>query len=197
VAAFSKNGRDSGLSGDMRRTIVILATGAMFAGIVWVANRTAQKGYLGEHARLGAQMLAPMRDLYTNILEQPISVAVGGRRFQYRFSNRYAGRHVFGLLARRDIELAPISSYSQRLAISISCGVEKSILFEKERQETFYPLWRPMDHRQGFALFTYMVPQDLPLGRVVNCDVTINEGDEEFANRYGIYAFYAEKQSED
>ena len=176
---------------------MIVATGVMFAGIVWVTNRTAQKGYLGEHARLAAQMLVPMRDLYTNVLEQPISVAVGGRRFQYRFSNRYAGRHVFGLLARRHIDLSPISSPSQALAISISCGVEKSILFEKERQEHFSPWWRPMDRHQGFILFTYIVPQDLPLGRVVNCDVTINEGDEEFANRYGIYAFYAEKQSEE
>src|SRR6267143_1340007 len=107
----------------VRRIILIVASGGMFAGIVWFANRAVQKGFLGERARLGAQILAPMRDLYTNVLEQPINAGVGGRGFRYRFSNRYAGRHVFGLLARREIDLAPISSYSQELAISISSKV--------------------------------------------------------------------------
>ncbi|MGH7228855.1 MAG: hypothetical protein ACREIH_06515 [Nitrospiraceae bacterium] len=181
----------------MRTILLKLGSGVLLAGVVWLTNNAIQKGYLGVRPRALAQFYAPMYDLYDNVLEAPINVATSGRRFHYRFSNRYSGRHVFGVLACRDFDVPTPSSYAKNLALSISCRVGNEVVYARHRQEEVSPWWKPKDHKQGFSLFVYTVPGDFPRRTLIDCDVQVCEGDAEFAERYEICAFYAGKESEE
>ncbi len=176
-------------------TSVAIAT-LLLAGLPTM-NSLLQKGYLGEPPRRLAQVLVPKADLYQQILQEPIDVGTSGAAFHYRFRNRYAGRHTFGLLARGDIPLERPASYTGTLALSITCRDDAGVRYERQAVGSLSPWWSPPTRGKGFDIFMYTVPKDLPLASLVDCEVVVQTGDPTFASRFDIYAFYAHKESEE
>ena len=176
---------------------IVVAITALLLVVAPTVNSTVQKGYLGEPARLLAQMFVPKSDLYQRLFQEPIDVGTSGAVFHYRFFNRYAGRHTFGLLALGDIPQAPASSFTRTLSLSITCRDEGGVRYKDQAAGSLSPWWLPSTPEKGFDVFTYMVPKDLPLGKLVNCEVSVQTGDPTFASRFEIYAFYARKESEE
>src|SRR2546422_204207 len=168
----------------MRKTITVgglVASAALFVAVAPTVNSSLQKGYLGEPPRWLAQMLVPKADLYQRLFQEPIDVGTSGALFHYRFLNRYAGRHTFGLLAHGDIPIAPSASFTRTLGLAIKCRDESGVRYESQAVGSLSPWWRPSTPEKGFDVFTYTVPKDLPLGSLVDCEVAVQSGDRTFA----------------
>ena len=179
-----------------RIAVASLAIAALLLALSPSVNSLLQKGYLGEPSRWLAQFFVPKADLYHRLFQEPIDVGTSGAVFHYRFRNRYAGLHTFGLLAHGDVPLARSDSFTRTLALSIECRDEDGVRYKSQAVGSLSAWWRPSSPEKGFDILTYTVPKDLPLGTLVDCEVTVQTGDPDFAIRFDIYAFYACKVSE-
>jgi hypothetical protein len=157
-------------------------------------NWSFQKGYFGNTLARSAQFYVQMPDLYDYRLNASINVAEDGNRYKYELSNRYAGKHEFGLIACHDFAFASKDSFLSGLSLSIACSVGNDLVYQRRRQEYMSPWWLTGGREQGFRVWMYQVPEDLPLDRRIECDVIIDHGDREFSERYAICRFYARKE---
>lgn len=128
------------------------------------------------------------KDLYKRIAYAPIDLSIPDKTYSVSFSHKYPGTYEFGITVDKSVP-STLETDDWDLGMYVDClseGQKKMSVNTLEQPP--YP-WRkggrhsyPDDN--GFGLFKYSVPQDLPLNKSINCTLHLAKIPSTFIKRY-------------
>lgn len=147
--------------------------------------------------RLFIRMIAPPKDLYKPLIDEPCDVERSGVG-RFMFENKYAGGHEVGLLlngSTGDQLLKPLSErYVLQLRMKVTFYVKNTVVLSRVVGNSYSPFSEA--NANGITFFSYICPEDLPLNEVVVCEVRIIEPDSALAKSCNPVRFYICKTSD-
>lgn len=135
--------------------------------------------------------LVPPAGLYSPLSVSAMNLAEEGQRYQLRFENKYPGQHWFAIRVNSlaALDAANVGDFALRLEVSTDERPIHSELIEG-------PFERYQSRDNGFALYRYRVPEDLPIREPLTATLTIVQADEKFESAYGPAELVIKKLSD-
>lgn len=138
-------------------------------------------------------LIAPPADLYTPLVISPAVLDVSSASYRFAFEHKYAGAHEFGISVQKPV-LMSVKTYDWGARYRVVFSVEGKILKTEIVGLNPSPWWR--QNGSGFFFLRYEVPRDLPLGKPITCEITVQEAGRGFHSQYGSASFFVSKSGE-
>lgn len=122
----------------------------------------------------------PPKDLYGNLVNIDFDLSKNGR-YMVQFENKYPGNHEIIILVEHPTPV--MEEYNANFQINLIIkgkGVERKKLLKTIKN----PFWKASG-KSGFSIFSYKVPDDLPLKQLLIAEIEVLKPDKEFTKRYG------------
>ena len=130
--------------------------------------------------------LFPPADLYRPLVDLPLESST----VSFGMTHKYAGAHEAGVITLQPMPM-PLPGEPD-LSAKLVARVGGKIIFSSDRISTA-PWWGRS--QSGFTLLRYTVPEDLPLGVSVECDLQVRQGKSLFQPQ--LARAYVRKSSEE
>ena len=141
-------------------------------------------------------MFAPPKDLYDLLIKEELDISKKGLIKRFEFKNKYAGRHDGGVLLDRftnDLYFVPLSQrYQLKLKMEVNFFVQNSLILSRVVADEYSP-FVGVRKGSGFSFFIYECPKDLPVNKLITCEVIVIEPDSTLNTFYGPVRFYIKK----
>jgi hypothetical protein len=139
-------------------------------------------------------LLTPPSDLYDALCLKPADFTKTGTSYECEYVNKYSGNHTIGVVVERPPDVTKDTAWTIKAKVVVSDG--EAVLLSTELDKPYYPFWGGKFSRGGFALVGYRAPDNLPIGKVLKCKITLLKGDATFESTYGRTAIYVAKASD-
>ena len=125
----------------------------------------------------------PPKDFYAPLVSTAIDVREAGKEYRFEYVHKYPLRYSVDLVVPRMSD--PYETAYLDLDLSFRFLVDgKQLLASRiNKEKEIAPFW---GGAQGFAVFVYEVPRDLPRDVTVECRVGIMNPSKLFVDSYGI-----------
>jgi hypothetical protein len=171
--------------------VVIVFSIFLFNGLILSSN--APKAI-----RLLVQAVAPPEDLYSYLVIQDLDISEKGLIKRFEFKNKYAGWHEAGIVLDNfpdDLYFKPLSQrYNLKLKMKVNFYFQNTLILSHVIENEYHPFLGRRGN--GFSLTSYDSPNDLPLNKLITCEVIIIAPDKELSIAYGPVRFYISKESD-
>jgi hypothetical protein len=174
---------------------VVAVLVALAIALAWPLNYAAHRGLFGEGPRQCAQYFFKRSDLYEPLYSGSISSFMTGSSHMFSFRNRYAGIHTVDVLVARGVEPKKPELEAPYLISSLKCYSGNRLLLEKTQHSVLGWFWGPRG--DGFSLFEYSAPRDLPLDAAISCELRFAEGQTRFWSEHDVQTLEVVKRSEE
>jgi hypothetical protein len=148
--------------------------------------------------RLFIMAVAPPNDLYDFLIKEEIDLSEKNSIRHYEFKNKYTGTHDVGILLKKfsaDQYFKPISQrYDLKLKLQVNFYMQNRLLLSRVAEHKYDPFLGL--NGNGFSFFYYECPEDLPLNKLITCEIQIIEPDSKLLADYGPVSFYIRKMSD-
>ena len=175
--------------------IYILFALALFMSF---SSSYAEEGGLMKNVKSFRNWVSPPKDYYVPLVKEDLNISTRGMINKISFKNKYEGNHSLGIFLEHftdDLYYVPLSKrYKTKLKVEISFYNQGTLLLTKHLEDIYEPFIG--DFGSGFALFTYKVPQDLPLNTDLILQISILESDKHLFDTYGPTKLYIRKISD-
>ena len=139
-------------------------------------------------------LLTPPDDLYDALCLKPADFRRTGTSYECEYVNKYSGNHTIGVIVERPPDITTDLGWKIKAKVEVSDG--KAVLLSTEIDKPYYPFWGGKFSKGGFALVSYNTPDNLPIGKVLKCTITLVKGDASFEETYGRTSMYVAKASD-
>lgn len=139
-------------------------------------------------------LLTPPGDLYDALCLKPADFRRTGTGYVCEYVNKYSGNHTIGVIVEHPPDITNDFAWKIKAKIEVSDGM--AVLLSTEIDKPYYPFWGGKFSKGGFALVGYNAPDNLPIGKVLVCKITIVKGDASFEDTYGRTSMYVAKASD-
>ena len=158
----------------------------------WVPpyNELDMRNLLPEPYYSLAELAWPPADLHVPLVLQPVKLNFDGEAIRVRFKHKYKGPHTFGIRAENKIPM-PVDTYDWggRFQVTISAGDESHL--SRDCGDSPSPWWSQSGN--GFSLFYYNVPTEVPLHRIIDLEFQVIRCGKGFPSQLGAAAFYVRR----
>jgi len=165
---------------------------------ILLLNRSILSSNTPKAMRLMVLAIAPPKDLYDYLINEELDVSKKGLIKRFEFKNKYAGWHDVGVLLDRftdDLYFVPLSQrYNLKLKMEVNFYVQNSLVLSRVVENKYDPFIGRKE--KGFSFITYDCPKDLPLNKLITCEVKVIEPDSTLNTAYGPARFYIKKMSD-
>jgi hypothetical protein len=163
-----------------------------------ILNKSILSSNTPDVMKLIVLAVAPPKDFYDYLINEEIDVSKKGFTKRFEFKNKYVGRHVVGILLDNftdDLYFVPLSQrYNLKLIMEVNFYTQNALILSHLVENTYSPFigrkW------SGFSFFTYDCPKELPLDKIITCQVKVIEPDSKLNTAYGPARFYINKMSD-
>jgi hypothetical protein len=139
--------------------------------------------------------IIPPKDLYDCLIKEEIDISQKNLIKRIDFKNKYVGRHDIGILLDRftnDLYFVPLSRrYKLKLKMEVNFYVNDIVVFSSVIENKYDPFIGR--DKSGFSFITYDCPKDLPLNKLITCEVKIITPDAMLNTVHGPVRLYIEK----
>ena len=177
---------------------VLLSILILIALTILLLNRSLLSSNSPKAMNLLALAIAPPKDLYEYLIDEELNISEKGLIRRFEFKNKYAGRHDIGVLLEKfsdDLYFVPLSRrYKLKLRMEVNFYLQNSLILSRIVEDKYEPF---IGRRgKGFSFIIYDSPKDLPLDKLVTCEVKILEPDNKLSTTYGPVRFFIGKMSD-
>ena len=130
-------------------------------------------------------------DLYHNLAESNYDLSVRGLEKKLKFTIKYPGNHWLAILVESPPEL--MGEYKADFLVKIQILSEKRVLSESVVSDSSF--W--IHSGRGFALTTYNVPGELPIGEPLTINAIVVKESPTFTKQYGKQRIIMSKYSDE
>ena len=135
------------------------------------------------------------KDYYKFLIKQEIDVSKNDVK-KVQFLCKYPGLYSPGLILN-GLEFDPKGRIKKlKLKIQIKYYVDNSLKLTTLSSE-YVPFWELKTKNQGYFFNTFKCPQDLPLNKLIYCEISVVKPDKDFYNKYKPIIFYIRKMSDE
>jgi hypothetical protein len=174
-------------------SVLVLTVLALF-----ILNKSILSSNAPDVMKLIVLAVAPPKDFYDYLINEELNVSTKGFTKRFMFKNKYVGRHIVGILLDKftdDLYFVPIvQRYNLKLIMEVNFYTQNSLILSHLVENKYSPFigrkW------SGFSFFTYDCPKDLPLDKLITCEVKVIEPDSTLNAAYGPARFYINKTSD-
>jgi len=132
----------------------------------------------------------PPKDLYEPLVLAPFEGDTTDLTIIESFAHKYQGPHSFGVRVERPIPIL-VKSYDWGGRYQLTLTSRSGSKFIQECGAAPSPWWSGSTN--GFSLFLYSVPKDLPLGEKVELKVRVLEPGTRISSIYGKASLYIQR----
>jgi len=165
---------------------------------IFILNKSILSSNAPDVMKLIVLAVAPPKDLYDYLINEELDISKKGFTKKFEFKNKYVGRHGVGILLDKftdDLYFVPLSQrHNLKLKMEVNFYVQNSLILSHVVENKYSPFigrkW------SGFYFFTYDSPKDLPLDKLITCEVKVIEPDRTLNATYGPARFYINKMSD-
>lgn len=140
----------------------------------------------------------PPKDIYDYLINESLDITEKGLTKKFEFKNKYSGHHSIGILLDKfsdDLYFKPLSQrYILKLKMEVNFYSQSTLILSRVIENKYYPFIGKRGNGWGFI--TYKSPLDLPLDKVIVCEVKILEPDDKLSTTLGPVRFYIKKDSD-
>lgn len=144
------------------------------------------------------QALAPPKDLYDYLINESLDISEKGLTKRFEFRNKYPGRHDIGILLAKfsdDLYFRPLSQrHILKLKMEVNVYSQDALILSRVVENKYDPFIGRKGN--GFSFITYESPRDLPIDKLIICEVKVLEPDDQLNTTYGPVRFYIRKMSD-
>ncbi|NTV14167.1 MAG: hypothetical protein HGA96_09610 [Desulfobulbaceae bacterium] len=141
----------------------------------------------------------PPKDYSNLLVDEEIDISRIGAIYRYQFTNKYKGNHSAGIFLKGFSKGGLFSEEYLKnnkftLMVNIDFYVDKKLTISK----IFEGLWYPFvcEKVGGLIFMFYKTPNDLPINKLISCEVKIIAPDKNLSDTYGPARFYIGKESD-
>lgn len=166
--------------------------------VIFLFNKSIMSSDSPKELGLIVQTLMPPKDLYDYLINEDLDISKKDTIKSFEFKNIYEGRHDVGILLDKFTDDLYSVSISQRYKLKLKMEVKfyvNNLLVLSDIVEKNYDPFIGRTGR-GFSFITYNSPKDLPLNKLIKCEVKIIEPDNVLTTVYGPVRFYIKKMSD-
>ncbi len=180
-------------------SLAILLSILIFAMLaIFLLNRSILSSNAPKATRLLALAIVPPKDLYDYLINEELDISEKGVVKRFEFKNKYVGRHDVGVLLDKfsdDLYFKPLSErYRLKLKMEVNFYSQNLLILSRVVENKYDPFIGRKGN--GFSFFTYDSPKDLPLDKLITCEVKVVEPDGTLNTVYGPAKFYIKKMSD-
>lgn len=177
---------------------VLLSILILIVLAILLLNRAILSSNAPKAMRLVVSAIAPPKDYYDYLVNEKLDISEKGLTKRFEFKNRYAGWHDVGVLLEKftdDLYFVPLSKrYNLKLKMKVNFYVQNSLILSRDVENTYDPFIGRKG--KGFIFITYDCPKDLPLDKLITCEVKVVEPDSTLSAVYGPARLYIRKMSD-
>lgn len=133
-------------------------------------------------------------DLYSTLAEATFDLSAQGMEKELSFTAKYPGNHQLAILV--ESPLVPPAEYPSDFEVKVQVTGGAGLLSESLISDANSWFYGGQSH-SGFALVTYRVPVDFPLGEMISIRVTVIEASPDFEVEYGAQRIIVSKTSDE
>jgi hypothetical protein len=165
---------------------------------IFILNKSILSSNAPDAMKLIVLAVATPKDFYDYMINEELDISNKGFTKRFEFKNKYVGRHSVGILLDKftdDLYFVPLSQrYNLKLIMEVDFYTQNSLFLSHVVENKYSPF---IGHKlSGFSFFTYDCPKDLPLDKIITCEVKVIEPDSTLNAAYGPARFYIKKMSD-
>ncbi len=161
--------------------------------VVFFGSAVAGHHYLRGSSPLYNFFFSPSY-LYLNLAEVDFDLSTFGTNRELQFTTKYPGNHWVSVLVENPAKV--MESYASDFEVKISISSEGRIFSESIASDSSFWFYGGPE-RSGFALKTYKIPSELPIGQPLTAKVTVMKESPGFNKRYGNQRLIISKYSDE
>jgi len=172
--------------------------GSVLIPIVIVLALGLFSGWRSDTVRYFMHAIYPPKDLYDFLINESLDISEKGLTKRFEFQHKYPGRHNIGILLANfsdDLYFKPLPQrYILKLKMEVSFYSQGTLIMSRMVENQYDPFLGRRGN--GLSFITYKAPQDLPMDKLIVCEVKILEPDGQLYTTYGPTRFYISKMSD-
>ena len=159
-------------------------------------NDSILRSNLPKPIKLFVQTFVPPQDLYQVLIKEKFDLSQEKLLVKRDFTHKYPGQYSFGIF----IQNTPNDFYfnKQNHRINSTIVVNFFVGGKKIKSYVLREEFSPFVGKNGNGLMfnTYDCPKDLPIDKLITCEVILIKPDSQFYDSYGPIYFYVKKRSD-
>lgn len=175
--------------------ILIIFVIILLVSLLFLLRAPISRGKIFPSLRFFVQYFCPPRDLFDLIVNDEIDTSKRGMAPTTKFRLKYIGPYAVGLLLDRFPPNLYHNKYDLILRLKFDFYKGNIFLFSKETSNEYSPFIGLRGN--GFTLFHFNTPEDIPVDEDIICKVNVLQADEYLNHQYGPIKIYIQKRSEE
>lgn len=161
--------------------------------LITLLRMPISKGKILQPARLWVQIFCPPKDLFDLVVNKKIDLSKLNDSQLFTFTVKYVGSYKGGILV--DMMGDDFYNYDLKLRMKLNFYKEGALLITKETTNDRIPFYGKRGN--GFILFEFSCPEDIPIDTEIRCELTVLTVDKALDRQYGSVRLYIQKVSEE